>query len=81
MTSSADLEKWKSLGGTVQEVKKRKRYIAPTGCPGIAWFAACSLPSVDITSHRLTLCAPGEEYGSWEAANIYLERYGASRGP
>ena len=31
MASSADLECWKALGGKVTEVKKRKRFISPTG--------------------------------------------------
>lgn len=31
MATSADLESWKALGGTVKEDKKRKRYIAPSG--------------------------------------------------
>ena len=51
MTSSADLEKWKSLGGTVQEVKKRKRYIAPTGPSLCGTWAAPPLPSVNTINN------------------------------
>ena len=31
MASSADLDCWRALGGKVTEVKKRKRFISPTG--------------------------------------------------
>ncbi|KAK9918243.1 hypothetical protein WJX75_002529 [Coccomyxa subellipsoidea] len=40
MATSADLESWKALGGTVKEDKKRKRYIAPSGVEYTSWAAA-----------------------------------------
>ncbi|CAL5224063.1 g6688 [Coccomyxa viridis] len=40
MASSADLECWRALGGKVTEVKKRKRFISPTGEEYSSWQAA-----------------------------------------
>ncbi|BDA51554.1 DNA (cytosine-5)-methyltransferase 1B [Coccomyxa sp. Obi] len=40
MASSADLESWKALGGTIKEDKKRKRFIAPSGEEYTSWADA-----------------------------------------
>ena len=76
MASSADLECWRALGGKVTEVKKRKRFISPTGetlrarMPILSCYASLQLP-------QLRHPAPaGEEYSSWQAASDYLKANG-----
>jgi hypothetical protein len=52
MATSADLESWKALGGTVKEDKKRKRYIAPSG--GLLKPSAVSSAVLTSLSEQLT---------------------------
>ena len=72
MASSADLEAWRALGGTVKEQKSRKRYIAPSGAPhGNSHSRPSCLRS--FLRDQGALPTVGESYQSWAAASKYLE--------
>ena len=79
MASSADLECWRALGGKVTEVKKRKRFISPTGddMQARVQMLGC-YASLHLASLR-HLAPAGEEYSSWQAASDYLKANGTKR--
>lgn len=79
MASSADLDSWRALGGKVTEVKKRKRFVSPTGDAARNLWPSCSCDAVPAWPEHHILHRAGEEYTSWQAASEYLKTKGNHR--